>query len=157
MFKIGIGYDFHLLKEKRPLMLGGIHIPYSKGEEAHSDGDVLLHAIIDALLGADGLLDLGEMFPPKDTKWKDSSSSHLLQIAWEKISKRGWHVENIDSVVIIEEPKLNSYRKNIIASIASLLEIKSERVFVKFKTHEKMGEIGRGEAVASTAIALISK
>ena len=157
MFKIGIGYDFHILKEGRPLMLGGVHIPHNKGEEAHSDGDVLLHAIIDALLGADGFLDLGEMFPPRDAKWKDAPSSLLLQLAWQKVKERDWHVENIDSVVMIEEPKLNPYRKDIITSIANLLGIEPDRVFVKFKTHEKRGEIGAGDAVASTAIALISK
>ena len=123
MFKIGVGYDFHVLKEGRPLMLGGVHIPYEKGEDAHSDGDVLLHAIIDALLGADGLIDLGEMFPPKDAKWKNAPSSLLLQIAWQKVKERGWRIENIDAVVIIEEPKLNPYRKDIITSIAKILEI----------------------------------
>ena len=157
MLKIGLGYDFHTLKEGRPLMLGGVHIPFEKGEMAHSDGDVLLHAIIDALLGASGIADIGELFPPSEAKWKDISSSILLNMAWQKVLKEGWKLENIDSIIIIEKPKLKLYREKIISSIANILNVEEEKIFVKFKTHEKMGDIGQGKAVSSMATALISK
>jgi len=158
MFKIGLGYDFHVLKEEYPLMIGGVRIPFHKGEKAHSDGDVLLHAIIDALLGASGIgCDIGELFPPSDMEWKNAPSSKLLAIAWDKIKVNGWNLENIDCVVIIEEPKLTPYRKAIIKSISDILQVDDSRVFVKFKTHEKTGDIGTGNAVASLATALLCK
>ena len=156
MLKIGLGYDFHLLIKDRPLMLGGVHVPFDKGEKAHSDGDVLLHAITDALLGAHGKTDLGELFPPSDLKWKDASSVELLDIAWQKVKEDGWHLVNLDCVVVMEEPKLNPYRKSIIESIANILKVDEKRVFVKFKTHEHTGDIGKGDAIASFVTTLIS-
>ena len=156
MLKIGLGYDFHLLVEDRPLMLGGVNIPFNKGEKAHSDGDVLLHAITDALLGAQGKTDLGELFPPSDKAWKGASSALLLDTAWKKVREDSWHLENLDCVVIMQEPKLNPYRKSIIQSIASILNVDENRIFVKFKTHEHAGDIGNGNAIASFATALIS-
>ena len=157
MFKIGFGYDFHKLKEGRALMLGGVRVPYEKGEEGHSDGDVLLHAVIDALLGAEGKRDLGEMFPPQDSSFKDAASSTLLAIAWQGMKEAGWKLENIDCVVIMEKPKLNPYRDAIISSIAKILSTDKDRIFVKFKTHEGVGEIGNNQAIASMATALLSK
>lgn len=158
MFKIGLGYDFHVLEEGRPLMIGGVKIPFHKGEKAHSDGDVALHAIIDALLGATGIGgDIGELFPPNDITWKDASSSKLLSIAWNKIKTNGWKLENIDCIVIIEEPKLTPYREAIIKSISNILHVETNQVFVKFKTHEKTGDIGKGNAVASFVTALVNK
>ncbi len=158
MFKIGLGYDFHVLEEGRPLMIGGVEIPFHKGEKAHSDGDVLLHAIIDALLGASGVGgDIGELFPPSDVAWKGMPSSKLINIAWQKIKLHGWRLGNIDCVVIMEEPKLTPYRKTIIKSISNLLEADDSCVFVKFKTHEKTGDIGKGEAIASFVTALLYK
>ena len=157
MFKIGFGYDFHRLKTGRALMLGGFHVPYEKGEDAHSDGDVLLHAITDALLGAEGRTDLGTLFPPSDASLKDAPSSRLLSIAWQKIRANGWKLENIDCVVIMEKPKLNPYRDEIISSIAHILRVETERIFVKFKTHEGIGELGSGDAIASMVTALLSK
>ena len=147
MLKIGLGYDFHLLVEDRPLMLGGFNVPFNKGEKAHSDGDVLLHAITDALLGAHG---------KSDAKWKGASSATLLDIAWQKVKEDGWHLVNIDCVVVMQEPKLNPYRKSIIKSIANILMVNDESVFVKFKTHERTGDIGKGDAIASFVTALIS-
>lgn len=139
-------------------MIGGVEIPFNKGEEAHSDGDVLLHAIIDALLGASGIGgDIGELFPPSDETWKNACSSKLLSIAWNKIRLDGWKLGNIDCVVIIEKPKLTPYRESIIKSICEIIEIKTSQVSVKFKTHEKMGDIGKGEAVASFVTALLCK
>ena len=156
MFKIGLGYDFHVLEEGRPLMIGGVKIPFHKGEKAHSDGDVALHAIIDALLGASGIGgDIGELFPPNDSTWKDAPSSKLLSIAWNKIRENGWKLGNIDCVVIMEEPKLTPYREEIIKSISNLLETETHRAFVKFKTHEKTGDIGKGDAIASFVTALL--
>jgi len=158
MFKIGLGYDFHVLEEGRALMIGGVKIPFHKGEKAHSDGDVLLHAIIDALLGASGVGgDIGELFPPSDVAWKDVPSSKLLCMAWNKITLHGWKLGNIDCVVVIEEPKLMPYRELIVESISSLLETDNSRVFVKFKTHEKTGDIGKGDAVASFVTTLLYK
>ena len=158
MFKIGLGYDFHVLEEGRPLMIGGVKIPFHKGEKAHSDGDVALHAIIDALLGASGIGgDIGELFPPNDSTWKDAPSSKLLSIAWNKVRENGWKLENIDCVVIIEEPKLTHYREAIIKSISDILHVETNQVFVKFKTHEKTGDIGKGDAVASFVTALVNK
>lgn len=156
MLKIGLGYDFHLLVEERPLMLGGTHVPFNKGEKAHSDGDVLLHAITDALLGAHGKTDLGELFPPSDVTWKGASSAMLLDIAWQKVKEDGWHLVNLDCVVVMQEPKLNPYRKSVISSIANILKVDEDSVFVKFKTHEHTGDIGKGDAIASFATVLIS-
>ena len=157
MFKIGFGYDFHRLIEGRVLMLGGVSVPYEKGEQAHSDGDVLLHAITDALLGAEGKTDLGEMFPPSNALLKDVSSSHLLSTAWQGMKEDGWKIENIDCVVVMEKPKLNPYRDAIISSISSILSVEKRCIFVKFKTHEGLGEIGSSNAIASMATALISR
>ena len=157
MFRVGFGYDYHRLKEGRALMLGGVNVPYEKGEDGHSDGDVLLHAITDALLGAEGKIDLGALFPPSDDSLKNAPSSRLLSIAWKRITENGWRLENIDCVVIMEKPKLNPYREVIIASIANILSVDEERVFVKFKTHEGVGELGNSNAIASMATALISK
>lgn len=136
-------------------MLGGVFIPFRKGEEAHSDGDVLLHAITDSLLGACGMGDIGEFFPSEDNKWKNANSSELLKIVWKKISAAGWQIENIDCVIIIEEPKILPYRSQICSSIAEILNINPSQVFVKAKTGEGLGIIGKGKAVAALASSLI--
>lgn len=154
--RTGLGYDLHRLKRGRKLMIGGVFIPFKKGEAAHSDGDVLLHAITDSLLGACGMGDIGEFFPPDDKRWKDANSAELLKSVWKKIQAQGWIIHNIDCVVIIEEPKIMPYRDSICASIAEILMIKPSQVFVKAKTGEGLGIIGRGKAVAAFASALIS-
>lgn len=154
--RTGLGYDLHRLKRGRKLMIGGVVIPFKKGEAAHSDGDVLLHAITDSLLGACGMGDIGEFFPPDDKRWKDANSAELLKSVWKKIQAQGWIIHNIDCVVIIEEPKILPYRDSICASIAEILMIKPSQVFVKAKTGEGLGIIGRGKAVAAFASALIS-
>ena len=117
----------------------------------------MLHAITDALLGAEGETDLDSLFPPSDASLKDFTSSLFLSTAWKKITENGWKLENIDCVVIMEKPKLNPYRDAIIASIAGILSAEKERIFVKFKTHEALGELGNSNAVASMVTALISK
>ncbi len=156
MIRTGLGYDLHRLKKGRKLIIGGVHIPFKKGEEAHSDGDVLLHAIIDSLLGASGLGDIGEFFPPSDKQWKDANSCELLKIIRTKIEKAGWQIENIDCVIIIQEPKILPYRKEICKNIAEILNIKENQIFIKAKTGERLGIIGRGKAVAALVSSLMS-
>ena len=138
--RTGLGYDLHRLVRGKKLMMGGVHIPFKKGEKAHSDGDVLLHAITDALLGACGMGDIGEFFPPNDKKWKDANSAELLSTVWE---------------IIIEEPKIIPFREEIRKSIAGILKIEKEQIFIKAKTGEGIGIIGKGKAVAALASCLI--
>lgn len=157
MIRIGLGYDLHVLTEGRRLLLGGIHIPFEKGEAGHSDGDVLLHALADALLGAAGLGDIGELFPPSDAQWKDADSRDLLTAVWEKVRADGWQIENIDSVIAIERPKILPYRERIRSSIATILSISPSQVFVKAKTGEGVGTIGTGTAAAVWCTCLISR
>ena len=155
MIRIGLGYDLHRLTEGRELVLGGVTIPYEKGEDGHSDGDVLLHAITDALLGAAGLSDIGELFPPSDEKWKGADSRELLKHSWNLVKEKGYKLGNLDCVIAIEKPKLLPFRKEIISSIANVLEVDESQVFVKAKTGEKLGEIGNGLAVAVWATCLL--
>ena len=155
--RTGLGYDLHRLTEGRPLMLGGVESPFEKGEDGHSDGDVLLHAITDALLGAAGLGDIGELFPPSDDRWKVADSCELLRTAWKKVSDGGWRIENIDCVVALEKPKFLPWRKKVIESIAHILETDSERIFVKAKTNEKLDSVGAGDAVKVYCTCLLAK
>lgn len=157
MIKVGLGYDLHRLIEGRRLIIGGIEIPFEKGEDGHSDGDVLLHAITDAILGASGLGDIGSFFPPEDAKWKDADSAVLLKKVLEKVYKEGWKVENIDCVIKLEKPKFIPYRQEVIDSIASILDISADCVFVKAKTGEKLPPIGTSEAIEAECVCLISK
>lgn len=156
ILRTGLGYDLHKLKRGRKFILGGVEIPSKKGEEAHSDGDVLLHALTDALLGACGMGDIGELFPPSDKRWKNADSKELLKTSWERVKSAGWSIENIDCVVITEEPKILPYRLQIRQSIASVLEIEAERIFVKAKTGEGLGIIGKKKAAAALVTCLIS-
>ncbi|QTQ13434.1 2-C-methyl-D-erythritol 2,4-cyclodiphosphate synthase [Treponema parvum] len=155
MIRVGLGYDLHALVEGRKLFLGGVHIPFDKGEAAHSDGDVLLHAITDALLGACALGDIGSFFPPEDNKWKDADSRFLLGNVWNKISAKGWQLCNLDCVIALEKPKFLPYRDEVRRSIAAILGTDEDRIFVKAKTGEKLGKIGRGEAVEAWANCLL--
>ena len=155
MIRIGLGYDLHRLTEGRKLILGGVQIPFEKGEDGHSDGDVLLHAITDALLGAAGLSDIGELFPPSDEKWKGADSKELLNYSWNLVKENGYKLGNLDCVIAMEKPKLLPFRKEIINSIAQILEVEENQIFVKAKTGEKLGEIGNGLAVAVWATCLL--
>lgn len=155
MFRIGLGYDLHRLAAGRPLLLGGIRLPFDAGEDGHSDGDVLFHAITDALLGAAALGDIGSFFPPEDSRWKNADSAELLRTAWNDIAGHGWKLENLDCVVALEKPKFLPYREAVRKNIAAVLDCSVERIFVKAKTGEKLGEIGRGEAIAAWAVCLI--
>ena len=153
--RIGLGRDLHRLVEGRPFLLAGVKIPFSKGEEGHSDGDVLAHAVIDALCGAAAIGDIGEFFPPDDPAWKDADSMELLRKSWAKIKEKNWNLVNLDCCVICEEPKILPHREKIRASLAAALEVDIDAVFVKAKTGEGLGPIGEGLAVEAEAICLI--
>lgn len=154
-FRVGEGWDIHPLVPGRKLLLGGVHIEHDRGEAGHSDGDVLWHAITDALLGAAGLGDIGTHFPPSGDRWKDADSGVLARMAADMLAEQGWSIRNIDSTVILERPKLSPHREAICASIAERLGLPGETVSVKAKTYEGFGEVGSGKAVEARAIALV--
>jgi len=149
----GIGYDCHRLAEGRRLLIGGVEIPAARGLHGHSDADVLLHAVIDALLGAAGLGDIGAHFPDSDERWRDADSLELLRTVTGMVREAGLDVVNVDCTVIMEQPKLAPHREAIRASIAAALGLAPARVNVKATTGEGMGFIGRGEGVGALAIA----
>lgn len=155
--RTGLGYDIHRLVEGRKLIIGGAEFPFEKGEDGHSDGDALLHAITDALLGASGMGDIGSFFPPEEAKWKDADSKELLKTVWNEVKKAGWQIENIDCVVKLEKPKFLPRRNEVIDSIAKVLEVENSRVFVKAKTGEKMDSVGSGNAIEAWVTCLLSK
>ncbi len=155
--RAGIGYDLHRLVPGRRFVLGGIELPSASGPEGHSDADVLLHAVIDALLGAAALGDIGGRFPPGDPRWKDADSGTLLRAVKLDLDAAGWSIENIDANVILEQPRLAPYIAAIRGRLAELLELPLDRVSVKAKTNERIGSIGEGLAVAAEAIALIDR
>jgi 2-C-methyl-D-erythritol 2,4-cyclodiphosphate synthase len=157
MIRVGLGYDKHVLTEGRKLILGGVVLPFEKGEDGHSDGDVLLHAITDALLGAAGLGDIGSYFPPSDPKWKDADSAMLLKKCWDDVRNAGWVLGNLDCVIALEKPKFLPHRQNVIQSIADVLGVDKSQVFVKAKTGEKTGDVGLGKVVEVWTTCLLSK
>ena len=157
MLHTGLGYDLHPLVPGRALLLGGVQFEFEKGEAGHSDGDVLLHAITDALLGAAALGDIGSFFPPEDAQWKNANSAHLLQTVWQRITAEGWTLCNLDCVIALEQPKFLPRRDEVRQSIAHILDVPVQNVFVKAKTGEKMGKIGRGEAVEAWATCLLER
>jgi 2-C-methyl-D-erythritol 2,4-cyclodiphosphate synthase len=156
-YRTGIGTDIHIVAEGRKLMLGGIHIPNADGLFGHSDGDVALHAIIDSLLGAAAMGDIGSLFPDDDPKFKDADSKELLRDVKQRIEDQRWQIVNIDLTIHAEEPKLGPLKTQMKRTIASLLGIDFNAVNVKAKTNEGLGEIGSGEAIAATAIALLKR
>jgi 2-C-methyl-D-erythritol 2,4-cyclodiphosphate synthase len=149
-----MGYDIHRLSEGRRLVVGGLEIPHDKGPEGHSDGDVLIHAIIDAILGASAMGDIGTHFPDTDSDYKDIPSTDLLKIIHEKVAKVG-RVEYLDSVVIIERPKLMEHIVEIRKVLAGLLEIPEEKISIKAKTAEGLGAVGKEEAIEAYAVAMV--
>ena len=153
--RVGIGYDIHRFVDGRPLMLGGVEIPHIKGLEGHSDGDALLHAICDAILGAGGLDDIGHQFPVNDARYLNISGAELLKEVSEKIKKKGFYVEYVDSVIILEEPKIAPFKDRMRSEIAAALNIDINNISVKATTQEGIGAIGRGEALAAYAIACL--
>ena len=157
MIRTGLGYDIHRLKRGRRFLLGGIEIPSSRGEDGHSDGDALAHAVCDAILGAAAIADIGELFPPSDPAWKDADSMKLLRNVFEHVRQAGWQVVNLDCVIICEKPKVLPWRDAILGSLASVLEVPEERIFVKGKTSEGIGPVGKGKAVEVFAQCLLEK
>ena len=155
--RIGLGIDTHRLAAGRPCRLGGIEIPSDVGPTGHSDGDAILHAACDACLGAAGLDDLGSLFPDSDTANRNRDSREFCQQAQALLGEHGWQVLSLDIVVEAEQPRLAPHRAAIRASVAALFEIAGDRVNVKGKTAEKLGAIGRGEALRVTAVALLGK
>ena len=154
-FRIGQGYDCHALVPGRALIIGGVSIPHTTGLLGHSDADVLLHAITDAILGAAGLGDIGRHFPDTDPRFKGADSRVLLREAGQRIAAAGYLVGNIDATIIAQAPKMAPYIANMAANIASDLDINAQQVNVKAKTNEKLGYVGREEGIAAEAVALL--
>ena len=156
-FRVGFGYDSHRFAPDRPLVIGGVVIPYELGLAAHSDGDVLLHAVCDALLGAAGLKDIGTYFPDTDSAWKNVDSTMLLTKVVDLISDKGWKVNNLDCTLVLEKPKMKPHVDQIIIRLAELLRVEPDRIAVKAKTNEKMGFTGAGEGIAAVAAVSLIK
>ncbi|MFA5155803.1 MAG: 2-C-methyl-D-erythritol 2,4-cyclodiphosphate synthase [Candidatus Omnitrophota bacterium] len=156
-YRTGIGYDIHRLAEGRKLILGGIEIPYPKGLLGHSDGDTLLHAIADALLGATAEGDIGEHFPNTDPKYRDIDSVIILKNVLDLISRKGFRINNVDTVIVAQEPALSPFKKDIRKRIAAILGIAEDAVGIKAKTNEELGELGRKEAIAAYAVVNLSR
>jgi len=157
LLRVGQGYDVHQLVTGRPLIIGGVHIPYEKGLLGHSDADVLLHAVTDACLGAVGLGDIGSYFPDNDDAYKNADSSILLKHVWEMIKGKGYQLVNIDATIIAQKPKMAPYIELMKTKIASVLEAEREQINVKATTTEKLGFTGREEGIASLAVVLLEK
>jgi 2-C-methyl-D-erythritol 2,4-cyclodiphosphate synthase len=154
-FRSGIGYDVHRFLEGRELVLGGVTVLSDRGLTGHSDADVLTHAIIDALLGAAALGDIGDHFPDTDPKWKDARSVEMLTTVRDKIAQRGYAIRSVDAAVQCEAPRLGPYRDRMRAELAAAMRVDRSQVNVKFGTNEGMGFVGRGEGVACMATATI--
>lgn len=155
--RIGLGWDNHRLAEGRALVLGGVRVPCEFGFDAHSDGDILLHAVTDALLGALALGDIGMHFPDTDARWKDCDSAVFVRHAASLVRQRGYRIGNVDATVILQRPKLGELRAAIRSNLAALLELEPERVSVKFKTAEKVGPVGEGKSAEAQAAVLLLK
>lgn len=153
--RIGQGYDIHALVPGRKLLIGGVDIPFDRGLLGHSDGDVLLHAICDALLGAAGLGDIGGHFPDTDPSLKGIDSGALLSAVGKEVREHGYRVVNIDTTIIAQAPRMAPHIAMMIANVARLLAIEASQVNVKAKTNERLGFLGRGEGIAAEAVALI--
>ncbi|BDG45524.1 MULTISPECIES: 2-C-methyl-D-erythritol 2,4-cyclodiphosphate synthase [Parageobacillus] len=157
MFRIGQGFDVHQLVEGRPLIIGGVRIPYEKGLLGHSDADVLLHAVADACLGAIGAGDIGKHFPDTDERYKDADSALLLKQVWELVKHQGYELVNLDCTVIAQKPKMAPHIEQMKENIAKLLEGEPSQINVKATTTEKLGFTGRGEGIAAQAVVLLQK
>jgi 2-C-methyl-D-erythritol 2,4-cyclodiphosphate synthase len=155
--RIGQGFDVHQLVDGRPLILGGVTIPYSKGLAGHSDADALLHAVIDALLGAAGKGDIGHHFPDTDQSWKGADSRELLRLAWQGLAAEGWRIVNIDTNIMAEAPRLKPHIPEMKQRIAEVLGIAGDAIGIKAGTFEKLGFVGRGEGIMASAVALLYK
>jgi 2-C-methyl-D-erythritol 2,4-cyclodiphosphate synthase len=155
--RVGFGFDVHPLEEGRDFFLGGIHLPASKGAVGHSDADVLIHAICDALLGASNLRDIGTHFPNTDPQFAGKDSKFFLKEVTRMLSAKGWKVENVDCTICLEKPKINPHISAMKEALAPLMHISTEDISIKATTNEKLGYVGREEGVNAYAVALISK
>lgn len=154
-YRVGLGHDRHRLAAGRPLLLGGVTIPFEFGLDGHSDADVLLHAITDALLGAVGAGDIGELFPNTDPRWKNADSTVFLNAALTEVRRRGYEVGNLDCTIHAERPKLSGHKEAIACRLADLLDVRRDQVNVKAKTGEQVGPVGRGEAIDADAVVML--
>lgn len=157
MQRVGLGYDVHAFAEGRRLVIGGVDIPFDKGLDGHSDADVLVHAVMDALVGALRAGDIGKLFPDTDPAYKGADSIKLLEQVGELVRREGWRIVDIDTVLMIQEPKMAPHREQMRANIAAALQIPVENVGVKATTTEWLGYEGRGEGVTAQAVALLEK
>jgi len=155
--KVGIGYDIHRLVEGEELYLGGVKIPFQKGLLGHSDGDCLIHAIVDSVLGAAGKGDIGTIFPDTDPEYKNISSRKILEDVMEMMKTQGWKIVNIDSIIIAEAPRMRPYIPEMKKILCPVLELSEEGLGIKAKTNEGIGELGRGNAIAAWAAAFLKK
>lgn len=153
--RIGIGYDVHALTENRKLIIGGVQIPYEKGLEGHSDADVLVHAIMDSLLGAMGMGDIGKMFPDTDMNFKDANSRVLLRQVINEMKRKGYKLGNLDAVIIAQKPKMSPYIEQMKKNISEDMETDISNINIKATTTEHLGFEGRGEGIASQAVCLL--
>ena len=157
MFRVGQGFDVHQLVEGRPLIIGGVHIPYEKGLLGHSDADVLTHTITDAILGALALGDIGKHFPDTDEAYKDADSVELLRKVWLMIEEKGYRLGNLDATIIAQKPKMLPYIPAMIEVIAKVLHAEADQINIKATTTEQLGFTGRGEGIASQAVVSLVK
>ncbi len=156
-FRVGLGHDTHRLVAGKPLLLGGVRIEYPLGLDGHSDADVLLHAVTDALLGAAGLGDIGELFPDTDPQYQGADSARFLHEALARVKQAGWQPVNLDCTIHAQRPKLSAYKSQIKQHLADLLQIPADAVNVKAKTGERVGPVGREEAMCADAVVLIHR
>ena len=154
--RVGIGYDLHRLEAGRKLIIGGIELPFDKGPMGHSDGDVVAHAMVDALLGAAGLGDIGTHFPDTDPKWKGANSLLFLEHTRKLLEEQRFAIEHVDAVVILERPKLGPHFSKMRETLAKSLGIEAEKIHLKAKTNEGVDAVGRGEAIASHVVATLA-
>ena len=155
--RVGMGYDVHVLEEGRDFFLGGVKVPSTKGAVGHSDADVLIHAICDALLGAANLRDIGFHFANNDSRWKGMDSRFFLQEVMRMLQDKGWQIENVDCTICLEKPKVNPHIGDMKKILAHLMKISEDDISIKATTSEKLGYVGREEGVNAYAVALISK
>ncbi|MCP4228772.1 MAG: 2-C-methyl-D-erythritol 2,4-cyclodiphosphate synthase [bacterium] len=157
MIRTGIGYDIHRLVDGRPLIIGGVEVPHQRGLAGHSDADVLLHAIMDALLGAVALPDIGNLFPDTDPAYKDADSAGLLKEVWARVSGEGWYLANLDCIIIAEAPKFATHIPVMRERIAEVISVEPGQIGVKATSNEELGYIGAGEAIAAWCVCLLEK
>jgi len=157
MYRIGIGYDIHRLIENRQLIIGGIEIPYEKGLDGHSDADVLIHAIIDSLLGALALGDIGQHFPDTDKKYKNADSKVLLKEVYGLVKDKGYVINNLDSNIIAERPKMREHIAEMRKTLSEILDIDEGRISIKAKTNEKQDSVGEGLSIEANAVVMLRK